>query len=1106
MVPSSQQLVGARDAWEDILADSQLQAEERFSENLERLPPSCADKLSQLRPEAPTVATLLAAFLAAGRNEPAKTASLLLQQQSGWLHRSGHKGCMALASYAIEHDAMPEASAALELAASFDPLRRPKRLALAALCLLPTNSENRKRYEDLLAQSSSFDETEPLVYVCQALDNPDLIDEAKASFDRRLLDRIQLATDIPALTLLAVKAVKERDESRAIQLYEAGLREAGHSSALMTELARCYLRRSQTAEVQVGDLERAVTLAEKALTQRRKWTLITAESLVVLIRALGLQQQLHNVLRHCLRPPLGTATVYESSDPEVARIGVMTAMQLGQEHLVSQILSSIADEEKLRQIHLELHAGEGLSSDEIVYSATTLLDAMTKPYDYELQARLVMRLALLGVDRTLELRDGVESGAIPSHYPQFIAAVAKVHNNPAESLKDLRMFADVEPTAAELLIDRLVQEGSLEQAITACVKATKRFQNPFFIERHLSILRHAGRLEEAERLAQDALALQRITGATRTSLVTFLAEAAASREEWTDAAALYESVLNQNEDAPESTVWNALRCEANRDQWSAARSLVDQRAVHPQTPADIRLWAQIYNNTGWTADSARTAVSLALKFAEDGELATALLASVITYTKGVSQNDGESTSTGDRRPVVPGEIHRSAFEVLNSLSSRHGDSLSLKRMDSSVLSRPEELRELFSPDRDKAILDLARSVQQAKAPLGILATVLREPYALLLAKRAVGVRVASSPDPDIHDGETAAAMDALNGKVALDPSALELMLDLNNFNELRNEFTEIRVPQSAKRDSIRSCLQARSETATAGSVRWDAVSDRMVFSEADPAEHLRVLNTVEAMNRMLDHCIFVDVTHPYHFLPNLPFEHKDSTWLDTLELAGNEGIPLWSDDLALRSLARSLGIAVFGTVNLVEGIRLAHMMDLEDDPTALAQLAAEQHAFVQSLFRKGVFDQPLTLDDLRKQIIDEKGAPGVTAVALSRPAWWHSQGSIESWIDIRNLVRSLAPGHLRIFQRHSMEGIALSLQGSPQQGALMLAVVALVGYDEYPTVSDSREGLRIAAEVANGLGLDVPVEQVVEAAAILQQNGMLDDAGQFVQELLTEIG
>jgi tetratricopeptide (TPR) repeat protein len=1100
-VPISQKLEEASSAWSDVLDLSQLQAEERFSENLDRLPPSCGAELTKMRAGQRVISPLMAAFLAAGSHEPAVTASVLMRVHLDWLKRSGATGCIALASFAVEHDAMTEASAAYELAAEFDPERRARLLALAALRLSHAEKFNRQRYADLLGRASALNPGEVVVSVCLAIDDPGVLDSRSDRYDRQLLERIRVASDdVLALALLASKAVGDREESRAIELYESCLLKSSHSSGVMVELARCYIRRSQTSDARLGDLVRATELAEKALDQRRKWTSETTEALIVLVRALGLQNRLNSALRGCLLPPLGTATKYEIADAEVARLAAVTARQLGKEDLIPQIISAISDVGKRLEASQELQVGPEPSSETVIAFTSALLESMTKPYDYELLVRRVIRLALLGIDRSETLQDGVVSGAVPPNYPDFIKTVALHARDPLAALKNLRVFAETEPTAAELLITTLAETAPLENAIAACIDATERFRNPAFIQTHLALLKQSKRIQEAEELAQNTLTLNTVTGATRTSFRTFLAEAAAARSEWAKAASLYEVVLSEDGDAPRSTAWNALACEANQDNWDAARSLVQRYPVDPSTSDEARLWTQIHTNTGWTPEAARKAIALAIKFADDRELASALIQSVITYTKGTSQDDQHDQRVDDQRPVVPGEIHARAFEVLETLIEKHGDALALKLIDVTSLNSPEELKKLFSPTRDEAIRELAIQVRRGIAPMGVLAACLREPYALLIAKRAVGVRVASSPDPMIHEAETLAAMEAINGPVTLDASTVELMFDLDEHSELRWNFSEIRVPQSARRDSVRAAVKARSETATVGSARWDETAGRLVLFEADPAEQFRVLSVVEKIDRLLSRFNSVEIFQPYTVVPDLSFEAPDSIWLDTLELAGRDGISLWSDDLALRSIARELGISAFGTVNLIEGLRLRRIATL-DDPSAVEKLGIEQHTFVKNLLRIGVVDQPVSLEDLLEQIIEENGEPGFAAAVLSRPAWWHSQGSISPWINIRDLVRSLAPDHVRVWQRHAMEGIALSLEEAPAEGALMLAVVALMAYGEQPDIMDARHGLAVAAEVAQIIGLHSPNDQVTEAAAIIHHSGLLDDPGNFIRQL-----
>src|SRR5205807_1944325 len=43
-------------------------------------------------------------------------------------------------------------------------------------------------------------------------------------------------------------------------------------------------------------------------------------------------------------------------------------------------------------------------------------------------------------------------------------------------------------------------------------------------------------------------------------------------------------------------------------------------------------------------------------------------------------------------------------------------------------------------------------------------------------------------------------------------------------------------------------------------------------------------------------------------------------WLCSVELAASEKYPLWSDDAALRELAKQAGVAAFSTLDLVEAL------------------------------------------------------------------------------------------------------------------------------------------------------------------------------------------
>jgi predicted nucleic acid-binding protein len=72
--------------------------------------------------------------------------------------------------------------------------------------------------------------------------------------------------------------------------------------------------------------------------------------------------------------------------------------------------------------------------------------------------------------------------------------------------------------------------------------------------------------------------------------------------------------------------------------------------------------------------------------------------------------------------------------------------------------------------------------------------------------------------------------------------------------------------------------------------------------------------------------------------PGTPDLHE--AWASAISLAKNKGLPLWSDDVALRSIAADQGVPAFGTYALLGTLTEAGLIadTLEEDTQALADV------------------------------------------------------------------------------------------------------------------------------------------------------------------------
>ena len=533
-----------------------------------------------------------------------------------------------------------------------------------------------------------------------------------------------------------------------------------------------------------------------------------------------------------------------------------------------------------------------------------------------------------------------------------------------------------------------------------------------------------------------------------------------------------------------------------------ARSLIEQHLLDPKEPDEIDRWVTTYNLTGWTPRAATRAVSLAVEIADTNpKKASFLVSSIVSFTQGTSPAETELSDTVDARPLVPGVIHAKAFKLIDDLISVHGDSLGFRRLDVTSPSFMSELEELVGRAADTRSLDsLVRSIRRTHTPLGTLAWAIRRPYGLLLAQGGVGVTIASLADADAHQRETVSASSSFGASVVADLSAVLIADDLGRFGELRNLFSDVILSRAQRGDSLAATQEARNLTASVGTMNWSEDEQRLVFSERSSADQVRVLATVQRLDQLCESMTTRAVSSPPEVETNQLSATSMGEWVDSINLARQLKLPLWSDDAAHRALARELGVVAFGTVNIVEALTQAAYES--QDQSELEQIARDHLEFERQLIDKSIVDQEIPLETLIQIIRDESGLPTGVSTILTRPSWWGEQGSIDPWLEVRRVVRELAPESVAVWQARAMQGLALSLIDQPEEAARILALIAVLGHQDAPDVAEARQGLATAESIADYSGLPTPRDFVVQATAALGSFSEDQARARFVTELL----
>ncbi|GGT50172.1 DUF4365 domain-containing protein [Actinomadura citrea] len=1111
-VPRDQVLNTAGDQWLSIVQDNTVKARERYTISLECLPPAVGEILEESKNVKELEVALLAHELSQGRSNPSFTVKTLLAATPSWLEGIGFDGWRAVATYASEHGCTAESVAALERAVALKSTGTGRVLAVAGLQLISVDRTKARAYLDRAALTSEgalvagvghllLEEDES---TAKPIPIPSTLDIASKDAD----------SEPVVQEILALNARRSNNESEAIQRYSRALELRPTASNYMTSLAESYARRATTAESRPTDISQSKKWALQALQQRRKWSGDSIGALQLLLSALALQGDFEQVVKHGRPLPFGDATLEESKDAVVAGKVLYAARMLNKESIVSEVLESIEGQEGAELLKLEF-ADEDLSPEEKAELWKITLKQAQDKEDYELTYSAVLMLAFQGIDTTVALDGLVERGIVSSTKKAVASTLIDAHADFDSTLPQLQSLADSDPIAAEYLISRLVDRGQLDKANTACVRAYDRLHIPELLVKRVEILRRAGLPAEAESSALRALAEPALAGFQRAKLYVLLASLASERKDWALAERYLRSRLDLLDSPDTETVWNLVRMQLNQRRDGQAAETISAYGMVPKNEDEARCWFRSFVAKEWDNATTSQALTLATQFSDDVELSSALLRHVIFSTRSVDESgdgssdqdsDVQSEKSVDARSVVDPELRRAAFAALAEAAEEHGPDSQVRFVPFS----PEDLAAQMEADassRDLSPLkETLASISDGRFPLGMFAAITGRSYALIVIQQQLGMSIASAMDDVVHQIEVESARRAFGNSVVTEASALLLSSKLNDIQDIRGRFSEILMAESSRDDIARATAEARGLTASSGTLAWSEELNRPIFHESTPRERSELWRKAEALDGSARNTTLEQVGDLSLFqqLDEMNFR----PWLAPIELAHQREAFLWSDDLALRHLARSVGVQAFGTISAIEAIveseiSISAERGLDRQMQEWADLQAR---LVRRCLEESVVDIPVDLDDLIDQIRNEKGASGgAAALQLTRAAWWRWRNNpLEDLRRIYEVVSSYNVDLLRPWQVSAMRGVASAWGENPDAASTMLTLIAIFGVGSSPSVDDAHAGIQQAIALAQNLNLPSPGDKVPIAANILSRMQKLDDPDEFIRAVLAK--
>ena len=850
---------------------------------------------------------------------------------------------VAVGEFCLAHDDPRAAATAFRRAADVGGPETPRWHARAAMAYA--------------AREDMADATAELGVARKAAGGPDafldVIEAAIAEDGRRIIEVARASNlEDPLVDLMLVKALEVTGSvDEAIDVARASLDRApsrAMTGGLALAAARLLLMRAREAPastITTRDLQEAQELALLVRDLRRSWRGPSSEAAWVAAVAAFEGGDREAALRLALPEPDGNATDREASDPELIKAAVNFAMALRRFDLARALAARVSDPVDRLLVEVDCDIGEGKATDE----AATRLVAAIPDADQGARFRAFLQLAELGASPLpdLALLDDAEAKEI------VVAEAEITQGRSQDGIRRLRALST--PRGRTFLVKAYVDAGRIGDAVEVLRDSARRDGEPRSLLDAASLLLRSGDLEQARAEAERALTIVPPRSHLGRELRLLLIEVNSRLRDWSAVATHAKAAMADGSDSDEIR-WALVWAEFSRRDHAAALRAWRSRILRPRNDDEAILITQLLRVPPHSEHVVVELLDLAEGFQDSEQVSAAAFAALFEVSRELKLSD---------------DVVRRLHALSAAFFERWPESALLRRVDASDINTiVEYLRDTLSPSA-KQTEEVAQQVQQGDLPYGMLAATVGRSLTEALLKDAAGGIAAGQPDPDLARREDSAALSALD-KVAVADTAALVVVDRTGIDprSILAAFSRVHVPSAILDDAFvaADALRLRS-TSTMG---WDPRQDRPVLTEIEPAVADQWAREAEGLLDRIRGCQITEV-RTVNSRRDLAIE----VMLAPVRLARELDVPLWSDDRAMRSLARNEGVESFGTISILHAWASTGRVDsIELDQALLA------------LLRRSVVDFDVSGDLVLRLAAEEEWRGGRAALVLSRPAFW----------------------------------------------------------------------------------------------------------------------
>ena len=876
------------------------------------LPPLARQALDQLFAVSPdTAAELLAALVGTSTSPAAALAALTTEPLPPYLDTGPALAWTVIGEVAAGHLDIAASAAAFERAALGGAHPRHLWMGRAALAAIDLGERERAVRLAELAQSWSPSEDRFVEVIQRRIEGNWAGVAARAAsiaghgdedrFVELLAIQADLATDRIDEGAARLRALRARDPEMT-----------GLAVALARVLIQTALRGH--GHIRTRILREAIAIAVTARDLRRSWRGPSYQAVSVACDAHLALREVDAALRLATPPPTGEASAEEAAAPELRALAASIALSRG-DRTFAEACSTLADEYYRLSVAAQLAAYDGASRDEVVRSLQGVLEAAGN--DPVRRLATMKDLALVGHWPI----EGPET--LPGVTPVFIdwlhAIAASFSGDQQGAIQLARQHRHESEDAAVILAEAYARSDQIDAAVDELKEAAVRFESPQRLADAAKLLWRRGRRSEAEDVALQAIGLLPDDSVDRRDLRRLLIDASGLRRDLQGIIDHAHALLLDDPDDIRVR-WALVTALGQQVDLDAAWAVLRERPLDPSSEQEALIWLSLQHRF---ADPV-TWIERALELVVQHIASPDVCATFIFITRSVAPTS------------VSAEISDSIRRSLQTIIDLHPNNeyfAVIQTADDATFA--EELRKMLA--RRALVYDtVAEQVDRGRLPVGMLVVALGGTYTeSLLYGLARPFRTHASR-MDALDAAAIGSLPPDGGEVVVDLSALttaSLVPEL--WPTITATFRRVRGAHAALVDLLSGVDAMKDRTLTA---QLDPSTGNPVIADASAA-----MSTLQVRVRWMwsvrETVKWSEIIDPTRFATD-PADERWTSWMSSVQLAQECGVPLLCDDVALRDVARQRGVVTFPVSQVLRRLRDSGDLPPLADMSSVARIIA----------------------------------------------------------------------------------------------------------------------------------------------------------------------